>query len=86
MSENNVVIMGEHANDNRLITVEQLLELALADLRTGKLKATAVAVIFQEEEECTFEVYAAQMSRADLIVAFTVLLARNVARYRGREQ
>ena len=48
--------LGERAEDNRMISLEAMLEQALADVRSGEIKANRALVLFLQDEDDDYDV------------------------------
>jgi hypothetical protein len=49
MPNDNVILMGKHAEDSRLWSPEQCLDELLTDIRSGKHKPKKLIVLFWED-------------------------------------
>lgn len=82
MSDQPPLTIAELKGDSRLWTVEQMLERALADLRSGAVQANAALLIFVQRAESgsiDTESYYCNLTREQAIALLAAKLQRSIA-------
>lgn len=90
MTDSTIVSLGNHTGNNRMISVEQALETALADLRAGILKADRCILVFDQSpsvsgKSSAYEVRRSNMSNTEALIALDILHDKYVRQIRGDE-
>ena len=70
-SEDNVVSLAEEAHDSRMWTPEQVLELALKDVQSGRITSKKLMVVYADDQD---EGYHAGFIQSGLSMSQTVAL------------